>query len=477
MRPSGLTKPCARCDELMPFDPQAQNQLCNGCNRLLALGGLPIQDSVPQQQPTYTDSSHYSSQTPMTPTNYQGFSYTTSPQTPMTPANYQGFTYSDEPQPTTTPPSYSYMGYSGPPQDMMTPPNLKRKHISDQEYGAEADFPNKRLIGNAYAPITPSALRQNVLPETIDPRETVKTAGESEEEEEEADEGEEFVDAQEDQVWEAQPVGSVEHGVAGYDADKDAEDDIEEIEEVAAEKARNQVPTANEKAEEEIEEQPAEGVDGDEDDLFQQTFGKSAPKNDDSDEDADDDDENNDKPRPAQAPTAPAADFDHKLFIATLSSNKTPNTTTTAPAPATTKPKSTPKPPTSGLLPPTLPTHLAHNLRKQHSFHHTALNFLPRLPLAAHRYWIGVLKLGVPPRATQSEKNFIWMKGNRKTTVETVWRAFCLACAVESAEGVVLLVGFERPGSRTRAEVRSRVFLFPPLLLMVFVREVCRCDC
>lgn len=260
----------------MPFDPQAQNQLCNGCNRLLALGGFPIQDSMPPQaQPFSSGSDTYSSfsQSPVTPTNYQGFSYSTSPQTPMTPMNYQGFTYSNNPQPTETPQSYSYTGYSPSPQNMMTPSGLKRKHISEDEYGHDGEYPNKRSFGNAYAPTTPSGLRQNAQPASIDSNEAVDAS--SKNGEEDAEEGEEFVDAQEDQSMDVQPALSVEQEVAEAGAGEEASEG-EDV--VATEKVQDPTSAA-EKGVEEIEEHPAEEKheDDDDDDLFETRPSAAAP--------------------------------------------------------------------------------------------------------------------------------------------------------------------------------------------------------
>lgn len=80
-----------------------------------------------------------------------------------------------------------------------------------------------------------------------------------------------------------------------------------------------------------------------------------------------------------------------------------------------------------------------HSLTK---FHHRALHFLPRLPLAPHRYWIGVLNHNETGRNLNSEKQFTWMRGNRLTTVRTVWRKYA---EVNVVEGFALYIGGSLP--------------------------------
>lgn len=59
-------------------------------------------------------------------------------------------------------------------------------------------------------------------------------------------------------------------------------------------------------------------------------------------------------------------------------------------------------------------------LRRLTRFHDRAKDLIPRLPLPAHRYWIGVLHMGKNPDIFKVEKDFLWLKGNRFSTVQTV---------------------------------------------------------
>lgn len=80
-------------------------------------------------------------------------------------------------------------------------------------------------------------------------------------------------------------------------------------------------------------------------------------------------------------------------------------------------------------------------LRRLERFHHRAKEFIPQLPLGQHRVWIGVLR---PERNTENfkgEKDFVWFKGNRLTTVETIWQLYQQSTATES---FVLLLGYEK---------------------------------
>lgn len=61
---------------------------------------------------------------------------------------------------------------------------------------------------------------------------------------------------------------------------------------------------------------------------------------------------------------------------------------------------------------------------KYRIFHEKATVLRPQTFLAAHRYWIGVLLPNVRPSTVTREDQFMWLKGNRLTTVETVWNVF-----------------------------------------------------
>lgn len=367
MRPTGLTIQCARCTNFMPFDPQAQNQLCNGCNRMLALGGGFYEPNNTTHQPQnhvqtdrHSTNSHQNHQNMSTP-GHQASMYATPSQPSMTPQIFQ-----------TTPCPLPSQAGTG-------PQGLKRRH----EISFDQQYPNKRPHEKSYAPHTPSGLRRNVSPSAIGAREAASMDGESE------NEGgdEEFEDARESQEQDAQSVVDDRDG----SSEADAEGEDEEVREVEDE-------PRDVEAEEGEQEHEAD------DDLFTSAFGKDAGKrSDDSDAESDDsttpkkkkkkekhsntttnNNTNNDDDN--DTPTATDQPFNRSALLANLTSSQ-PTRTTATPAPKKKHPK--PKPQTSDAIPPpaTIPRDLAHNLRKQHSFHTSALEFLPRLPLAEHRFW------------------------------------------------------------------------------------------
>ena len=64
------------------------------------------------------------------------------------------------------------------------------------------------------------------------------------------------------------------------------------------------------------------------------------------------------------------------------------------------------------------------------------------MPLAPHRYWIGVLNIDANATTFHQEKHFTWMKGNRVTTIETIWNTYATMAATE--DFVLLLGGVEK---------------------------------
>jgi hypothetical protein len=82
-------------------------------------------------------------------------------------------------------------------------------------------------------------------------------------------------------------------------------------------------------------------------------------------------------------------------------------------------------------------------------WHTKAKHFIPRLDLAPHRYWIGVLNQDKKPKNASSEKHFTWMKGNRVTTIATIWHKFQ---ELTMTEDFVLLLGEERTEMRDKCE-------------------------
>ena len=85
---------------------------------------------------------------------------------------------------------------------------------------------------------------------------------------------------------------------------------------------------------------------------------------------------------------------------------------------------------------------------REKRWHDKVAHLHPRVPLASHRYWIGVLNPGMKSRSACKEEHFTWMKGNRFTTVETVSRVYA---ATTMHEGVFIMGG-ERPEITDRME-------------------------
>lgn len=100
------------------------------------------------------------------------------------------------------------------------------------------------------------------------------------------------------------------------------------------------------------------------------------------------------------------------------------------------------------LQPKTAPTtvHVSPEMRKHRILHDKALSLKPQLPLQAHRYWIAVLNTAGPTGKNHAgatkERDFLWMKGNRKTTVETVWNTYFNMTALGN---FVLMQADEKP--------------------------------
>lgn len=85
--------------------------------------------------------------------------------------------------------------------------------------------------------------------------------------------------------------------------------------------------------------------------------------------------------------------------------------------------------------------HMSKLLKLYRRLHDQALAVIPHRPLARHRYWIAVLEQGKSPNSATTEKSFTWMKGNRLTTVETVWRTYSTSTA---SDDFVLLMGWDK---------------------------------
>ncbi|KAI5364140.1 hypothetical protein Slin14017_G061040 [Septoria linicola] len=93
----------------------------------------------------------------------------------------------------------------------------------------------------------------------------------------------------------------------------------------------------------------------------------------------------------------------------------------------------------NGTSGPTVPRDLAPLLKRYHDFHQRTLHLVPNLPNYKsfpwhRRYWIAILYTSKSPRSSSSsssagglkEKDFMWMKGNRHSTISTIWQNYAL---------------------------------------------------
>ncbi|KXT02094.1 hypothetical protein AC578_6706 [Pseudocercospora eumusae] len=83
----------------------------------------------------------------------------------------------------------------------------------------------------------------------------------------------------------------------------------------------------------------------------------------------------------------------------------------------------------SHLTAPTLPRDLSKSLRAFQKFHTRVLHLIPHLPnwstLPTRRYWIAILHLSKNPTSSSlSEKDFLWLKGNKFSTISTIWNSY-----------------------------------------------------
>lgn len=87
-------------------------------------------------------------------------------------------------------------------------------------------------------------------------------------------------------------------------------------------------------------------------------------------------------------------------------------------------------------------------IQREKRWHDKVAHLHPQVPLAPHRYWIGILNPNVLPRNACKETHFTWMKGNRLTTVETVRKVYAATTMLE----LVFMMGGERPEDGDRME-------------------------
>jgi hypothetical protein len=85
---------------------------------------------------------------------------------------------------------------------------------------------------------------------------------------------------------------------------------------------------------------------------------------------------------------------------------------------------------------------------REKRWHEKVAHLHPRVPLASHRYWIGILNPDTKPKNASKEEHFTWMKGNRLTTVETASRVYAATTMLEG----VFMMGGERPELQDRME-------------------------
>lgn len=90
---------------------------------------------------------------------------------------------------------------------------------------------------------------------------------------------------------------------------------------------------------------------------------------------------------------------------------------------------------------------LYEGLRRHFKFHNRVLKLIPN-PNApdfdwSRRYWIAVLMLDRNPKSAATQRDYVWMKGNRLTTGQTIWHKY-LDATMEDKETTVLMLGTER---------------------------------
>lgn len=174
-----------------------------------------------------------------------------------------------------------------------------------------------------------------------------------------------------------------------------------------------------------------------------------------------------------------------KTFPSGIHSTKIRSPSTNTPGDPATPPSDQPRttPPSShhsaGL--PTAPTNpnpdtlrdTSPSIRRHAKFHSRAQNLIPRLPNYEtyewnRRYWIAVLLLGKNPfKTTLSEKDFVWMKGNRFSTVSTVFHSYAVTTMADP-EDLGLVIGDE--GVRMEDQMRELDYFGDRLVVFRAVR-------
>jgi hypothetical protein len=221
----------------------------------------------------------------------------------------------------------------------------------------------------------------------------------------------------------------------------------------SAEAEQDSKPNAEQLQEDEQPETP------DPEDLFASTFGQKVTNthnDDDDDDDEEDDEETNLRPtKQAQSSTTIAATLKSQGY----EYHDSPTRVATPPPPSK---SSQTTPPTAGTISTTrianlntvahagaaavVPRDLDGGLRAYRRFHDRAMYLIPRLPNWnsidwTRRYWVAVALMEKKPDNAKQEKDFMWMKANRFTTVRTVWHNFQLRALCDPDDFVLVCRG------------------------------------
>ncbi|KAF2487378.1 hypothetical protein BDY17DRAFT_319925 [Neohortaea acidophila] len=397
-RQSSMMANCEGCSTLIPYDPRYA-PICTDCE-------YQQQSSINAPLPatsTYLTSARYQTMQGMHPSHYQAMQ-------DMQPSGYEwqgeGQAYYAMPEATTQMASFQQPGL--PPRYSLfsnQPMSFSRSNMND--------YPTHGMANGRSALVY----------------EGMSMGSYSSDEEEDA-----FVDAQEEVA--AYENGEMMAREIGAEISRRTNTDFE-----------NNFTTGASRDEEMEWEQVANGED--ERDLFESAFPEPSSNESEDEGPADEADRKlpstSLKPKSATKPNDMPPPAKPLKTAASSKTSQHPNTTTTSKA----------APPASHLPnfgppgPPDPVKSLSPVLKFYRDIHVRAKDLIPRLPLAPHRYWIGVLHIGVKSRTFNQEKHFTWMKGNRFTTVRTVWHYYQNTTATED---FVLLVGKERVEMGDRVE-------------------------
>ena len=105
---------------------------------------------------------------------------------------------------------------------------------------------------------------------------------------------------------------------------------------------------------------------------------------------------------------------------------------------------------------PNRTTYVSRHLTMHYRLHIRAMELIPRLKEHhtldwPRRYWIAVLLEGKKPKNANSEKDFIWMKGNKFSTVSTIWHKY-QTTTMADPDDLVLMLGREHVEFKDEAQ-------------------------